>query len=229
MRVIHRRLEFRIEEMRIVSPIPFGSRRGRSALNCVGILVTDIQDVFGRCKTLLAFSLDIKGAFNWIRADILLKDMIELGLSDSVSLLFGVGVLQLSVLSLILYNIYMAKINSLLPLFMRLIMYANDLLIYCEEDSIDEALRAMKEVLNILNPWLHEIGFRIALDKSPLTLCSRKRIKTEEMSMEFGGRTFERQSVLRYLGVVLDQRITWRAHIDVISTEESRATNLLRP
>lgn len=46
--------------------------------------------------------------------------------------------------------------------------------------------------------------------------------------MEFGGRTFECQSVLRYLSVILDRRLTWRAYIDAISIEATRATNFLR-
>ena len=70
-RMVHRRFEHRAEHRNWVPNFQFGFRRGRSALDAVAVVTTDISQAFGRGESVAAVSVDIKGAFNSVLSPIL--------------------------------------------------------------------------------------------------------------------------------------------------------------
>ena len=42
------------------------------------------------------------------------------------------------------------------------------------------------------------------------------------------GITLERETVNKFLGVIIDENVTWKAHINTISTKISKSIGLLR-
>ena len=63
-RMVHRRLEHRAEHGNWVPDYQFGFRRGKSALDAVAVVSTDVSQAFGRGESVAAVSVDIKSAFN---------------------------------------------------------------------------------------------------------------------------------------------------------------------
>ena len=57
---------------------------------------------------------------------------------------------------------------------------------------------------------------------------SKKRFMTTKLSELFiDGISLERETVTKFLGVISDENITWKAHINTISTKISRTIGIL--
>ena len=57
---------------------------------------------------------------------------------------------------------------------------------------------------------------------------SKKRFMTTKLSELFiDGISLERETVTKFLGVISDENITWKAHINTISTKISKSIGIL--
>lgn len=77
-RLIQRRLEQFVEAADAIPRFQFGFRRGRSSLDCVATLVTDVHLGFAKGEHTFASALDIKGAFNNVSPLPIYRRLIEL-------------------------------------------------------------------------------------------------------------------------------------------------------
>ena len=80
----------------------------------------------------------------------------------------------------------------------------------------------IQRVRHALELWCDEVGLSVNPDKTELIALTRKR-KLGSLNHIFLG--YNSMSV-KYLGVVLDSRLTWREHVDV---KARKAHNLLWP
>lgn len=65
-RLIHRRLEYIAESKDWFPPFQYGSHKARSSSDCAAVAYTDILLSFEKKESVLAVSLDIKGAYNCV-------------------------------------------------------------------------------------------------------------------------------------------------------------------
>ena len=77
--IIHR-LTWYLENNELLSKYQFGFRKGKSCIDNLAILINCIQKAFYENNSLAALFLDIKGAFDNVVPDLLLKDLAELKL-----------------------------------------------------------------------------------------------------------------------------------------------------
>ena len=248
-RMVHRRLEHRAEHRNWVPNFQFGFRRGRSALDAVAVVTTDISQAFGRGESVAAVSVDIKGAFNSVLPAVLSDQLRRLGLPSRIlnfisymtskrELCFsadgsgarscGVGVPQGGVLSPILYNIYTNRLIEVLPPGVRYTMYADDLFLYVRGRVISAARDLLSEALGVVIPWLRTLGFEISIAKCQFSVFTRSRGGWSDLSLAVEDHVLPCIGESKYLGVVLDRRLTWAPHIRMISERAIRATNIIR-
>lgn len=132
-------------------------RRGMSLMDYVAFVVSDIRQRFSRGVCMLALALDIKGAFNRVRPDILNQKLIKLEVSErmmkfvisitefrslsfddsSLARLLGVGVPQGGVLSSVLFNLYLHDMGESLIKGVRITQYADDVFLYFAGEDPD--------------------------------------------------------------------------------------------
>ena len=75
----------------------------------------------------------------------------------------GVGAPQGGVLSPLLFNLHLRGINEILPVDVRALMYADDLLLYTRQVDLHLALMRLEEAVDLLTPWLQELGLSISI------------------------------------------------------------------
>ena len=148
--------------------------------------------------------------------------------SDGSPSVCGVGVPQGGILSPILFNLHLRLLNEHLPPDVRAAMYADDLLLYVRGSDAVRALGLLESAVESLTPWLGGLGLSISLPKSQLCVFSRARRGLGDVSIRIGDLTISCQPSLKYLGVVMDARLTWVPHIKYIANKATRATNVLR-
>jgi hypothetical protein len=63
--------------------------------------------------------------------------------------------------------------------------------------------------------WCGELGLSVNPDKTGLVAFTRKRKLNGFFQPRLFWKTLQRSTSVRYLGVILDSRLTWRGHVDV--------------
>ena len=201
---------------------------------------------FGSGESSYALALDLKGAFNAAELDRQLCDLclpgrllnfisfltanryLSFSSTDPSPRVCGVGVPQGSVLSPILFNLHLRLLNRFLLTDVRAAMYADDLLLYVRGRDSARALSLLESAMDSLTPWLDNLGLSISIPKCQLCVFTRARRRVGDVSIQAGDTLISCQPTLKYLGVILDSRLTWVPHIKYIADKTIRATNILR-
>lgn len=195
--LIKNRIEWFVENRCILSPTQYGFRKGKSILDSLGILTTDIRLAFSRNESVLAAFLDITGAYDNVLLPILRQKMLQLRIPPkltklAISMLLDRtihlrvsgeitdsrklyrGLPQGSVLSPLLYNIYTHDLQQSIGT-CRILQYADDILVYYTHKNVLRCVEAVQESLQSLNIWLLSNGLELSPSKSKTLLFTRKR------------------------------------------------------
>jgi len=78
--------------------------------------------------------------------------------------------------------------------------------------------------LSTVEAWCAELGLSVNPDKTGLVAFTRRRKLTGFFEPRLFRKTLQCSMLVKYLGVILDSRLTWREHVDV---RARKAQNLL--
>ena len=89
--------------------------------------------------------------------------------------------------------------------------------------------KKLQAAVHTVKQWANRWGFKLAVAKTQV-ICFAKQYK--EISRKLYGETLEQVKVICFLGVLLDEKLTGRQHIertkDKIYAEDKNVNNLLR-
>lgn len=248
--LIKNRLEWFVESNNLLSSPQFGFRKGRSTMDSLSMLTTDIRIAFSSGKSVVAAFLDVKAAYDNVQLPILLEKLRLLNapirlsnliiklLADRLITLRGndrdiapsrsiwKGLPQGSVLSPLLFNIYTADLHSARGQ-CNILQYADDILLYCSNSSISNAAECIKLSLKSVNNWLVQHGFDLSPSKSNIVIFSRKKT-LPFISVALNGHDIPIKPHFKFLGLVLDSKLTGLAHCEYIEAKCERNLNILR-
>jgi hypothetical protein len=93
--------------------------------------------------------------------------------------------------------------------------YADDICLLAVGKFPNMVSRIMQMALGIIEKWCSEVGLSVNPDKTGLVAFMRRRKLTGFFEPRFFGRILQHSGSVKYLGVILDSRLTWREHVDV--------------
>lgn len=124
------------------------------------------------------------------------------------------GVAQGSALGPDLWNVVYDGILSMeLPENTKLVGFADDIAAIVTARYEDQARRRIVQVTRRASDWLIEHGLRLAANKTEMVVLTRQRKFAEPFTVEVDGERIKSVKVLRYLGIKLDAKLTYWAHI----------------
>lgn len=126
------------------------------------------------------------------------------------------------------FNLTLRRLRQHLPAGVRVAMHADDLLLYVTEGSIQKASELLRLACERLTPWLASLALGISIPKLQLCVSSRGRLGNQDISITINQTVIQCHPTVNYLGIILDERMTWFPHIRAVATKASRAVNILR-
>lgn len=136
------------------------------------------------------------------------------------------GVPQGSVLAPMLFNIYVSDLPALPGASMAL--YADDTAILVTSRSVEIVERRLQEYLEILQEWYSKWRIKVNTEKSSAILFTKRRIRpTTDLTLFGANIPWTNQA--RYLGILLDHKLTWKLHIESQCNKANGILALLFP
>lgn len=92
--------------------------------------------------------------------------------------------------------------------------FADDYLILISGMCISTLFDLMQQALRAVENWCNEIGLSVNPSKTSLVLFTERRILNGVRSLQFFGSELNVTNQVKYLGVILDSKLNWSAHVD---------------
>ena len=241
--LVNNQIKLFLSQNAILSPHQSGFRPKHSTISAVTLVTNDIISGLDKKKHCAALFIDLSKAFDTVDHPLLLQALAKIGFDkkacaffedylherlqcvkhgnvQSTFLKISKGVPQGSILGPVLFTIYINEIISfLIDCFAHL--YADDTVIYCIADSIELAIERLQLAFNILQTVLAQLKLVLNANKTKFMVFTRAQhvdysklfIKTLKESH------IERVSEYKYLGIWLDDKLTFKLHIDTLASK----------
>ena len=239
-RAVHRQLYQFLSKHQILSPFQCGFRKNHSTESAAISFTDSIRREIDQGLLTGAVFIDLRKAFDTVDHDIIVSKLKAAGISGTelhwfkdylsnrtqqVSVeneLSGArpitsGVPQGSILGPLLFVMLINDLPSRLNTCSTL-MYADDTVLFYSSKDVNEIERALCRDLQLLESWLRDNSLFLNKSKTECVLFgTASRLSTvTKFSIYVSGSLIERVSEFKYLGVVLDESLSWTAHVKYI-------------
>ncbi|RAL58021.1 hypothetical protein DID88_009099 [Monilinia fructigena] len=246
-RLVARRISWAAIHYGVISPQHGGALPKRSAVDLVASFVYDVESAFAQGKEVTLVTLDVQGAFDALLPRRLLERMRKQGWPGKLLRLIGsfladrkvmvrlegtytaesktqCGTPQGSPLSPILYVLYLAELlNQDRSLRFG---YADDIAIYRASKSVESNVTMLKRDVRQVMRWGAENKVAFAPEKLEMIHLSRKRNTnapsirvSPELTITPVTAVGDEQPALRWLGVWIDRKLSFKRHVAERSTK----------
>ena len=243
-KLMHKRvLEF-LDKNNSLFENQYGFRPGRSCEHALLNAQNSILQSLGKNQVALLLLIDYSKAFDVIDHSILLKKLEHYGIRGIAlrwfeSYLTGReqyvsingthssrrpikhGVPQGSILGPLLFIIYINDLPQISRL-AKFILYADDANIIITGKSMHEITTELSRITPILVNWVQRNGLALNLKKTNYMLFSKMKVDTSSVQITIDGTEIERKREAKFLGVIIDEKLTWASHIRALRTKMSR-------
>ena len=127
------------------------------------------------------------------------------------------GVPQGSILGPLLFMIYMNDLPDVLNK-CTVNLYADDATIYFSHKNPQEVKEVLERELEAIAVWIEQNKLRMNAAKTQLMVLNRRRRQkeVEEFTVQHRGECIRSKHEVRYLGVVVDEDLKWKKHIQEV-------------
>lgn len=249
-RMVTNRLVYFLEISGFLVNYQNGFRIGRNTMDSVSVLDQDIRRAIINKEAVVAVFLDIEKAYDsmwreglliklfnagisgrmflWIKdflSNRTIQVRVENELSDLVSIANGTP--QGSVISPVLFNVMINDIFSDINVRFGRSLFADDGAIWRRGKNVEFLMKQTQIALNQIVQWANRWGFKISTSKSSFMIFGFKR-KIPDLNLKIYECDLEKVKVFKFLGIWMDEKLTWGIHIEKIIARCEKINNILR-
>ena len=252
-RMIGKRLSWFLEENNLISKYQSGFRKRHTTYDHIIRLETDIRKGFKYKKTTTAVFLDISRAYEMVHKPVLIFKLHKLGIrghlahylvgfltgerrfqirfrseySDTFSLQNGLP--QGSCISPILFNIMINDLFDTVPSNISYSLFADDCSIWCTDSDSEHSISRLQLALDNIDEWSKKNGCIFSPSKSAVVIFSKNTGMLRTVSdLRLSQHIIPHVNHFKFLGIVLDSRLSMTKHMEHIKTKCSKRLNLFR-
>ena len=106
-------------------------------------------------------------------------------------------------------------------------MFADDTNIFIQGKDISQIQNDMNEEMIKISAWLKINKLSLNIDKTPFMLFKGKRKIRKGIEIKIDDRIINQVSETKFLGIYIDENLSWKSHIQKITKKVARATGIL--
>lgn len=250
-KILYNRLETFLDSINFLYNKQYGFRRKSNTLSATIDLITKIKINIDQKHIALGIFIDLKKAFDTVSHDLLLKKLEHIGVTgvaykiiksyllnrkqvvkignyQSKPKPITYGVPQGSILGPLLFLIY---INNLGDIGLRgdITLYADDTCLFYFGHSIKTLISDAQNDLDLLHKWFQYNLLTINISKTNHIIFKAKNKKiTEFEPLTINNQIIKRSHCEKYLGLLLDDNLSWKPQIKKIKSKLTSITGTLR-
>ena len=251
-RMIGKRLAWFLEHNNLLSKFQSGFRKNHSTYDHIIRMETDIRKGFKYKKHTTAVYLDISRAYDMVYRPALIFKLHRMGFRGHlahylVGFLSGTrcfqvrfrsilsqtnrfenGLPQGSCLSPMLFNIMINDLFDTVPPGINHSIFADDCAIWCTESDSEHSIPRLQQALDRIDEWSKKNGCIFSPAKSAVMIFTKNNRMRQTSDLQISGNIIPRVDSFKYLGVVLDSRLSMTKHVAHIKVKCSKRLNLFR-
>ena len=254
-RVIATRMRAFIEQNDILCKEQHGFRTGYSTSSALITLTDNIYKAMNDGYFFASLFIDLSKAFDFIDHDILLKELEHYGFRGKIGKLLesylmdrtfyttigdiksGVcniknGVPQGSVLGPLLFSLFINDLPNALA-YCGSIIYADDTTLYNRNAMQQDLIAEMQHDFNTIQMWFKSNYLKVNEAKTKFVIFGTpgklRQIDASTCNMRINNNIIQRTKEVTYLGVIVDESLTWILHVKYVAKKMSWATTYLVP
>lgn len=216
----------------------YGFQKSSSTLGAVVDLVEYITERLDRSEHIVAVFIDMQKAFDTVNHRYLLGKiegmgirgtalkLIETFITDrlqyvdidgirSKKLKLKIGVPQGTVLGPLLYLLYVESISRV-GLECKYIMFADDTVFVFNDKSEEKMVNNLNRELKQVYEWCCFNKLCINIEKTSYMRFYQKNTKVKDIKVIINNREIENVKCYKYLGLLIDEKLSWANHLDHI-------------
>ena len=251
-RILNDRLSWWCESSGILSRFFNGFRRGRSCSDCLSTLHLDAIISREREELLGVLGLDFEGAYDKVNLKVLLETLENLNVPGRfrmfiknlinnrilvgyfngnafASSVTNKGLPQGSILSPILFNIYIHCIPQLLGPSVKCLGFADDIAIYARGENTEEIQIILEEAIEKLDNWMANRDLNLSIPKCTLTFLGfeASKIRDNSVRIAINDQYIGNSYFFKYLGIIWDSALDWSLQIKSLASTVRCGINML--
>ena len=250
-KIYEKLMQVRLTQFLKVNNLLYKSQYGFRSGHCCDHALLEAQcklnDALQKKQIAVLLLLDFSKAFDMVDHDILLRKLEHYGIrgicldwfssyltnrqqyvhvnnhsSNKLSLRYSVP--QGSVLGPILFLLYINDLPEVSKL-ANFVFFADDANIIITADNYIELSEKVNTVLTLVQSWVKNNGLKLNIAKTKYMIFTNKT--KQEITISLDGQRITESSCERFLGVMIDSRLTWSQHINLLATKISRNAGIL--
>ena len=249
-KVMHNRLTSFIERHEIIYSLQFGFRKRHSTCHSLISLTNNIASDIDRGHVAAGVFIDLSKAFDTLDHQILFSKLEHYGvrgvalkwiksylsnrkqfvkIKDTCSECYDItcGVPQGSILGPLLFILY---VNDLRKALKRATssLFADDTSIYYSHSDVKQLETTLNSELRNLDTWMKSNKLSVNITKSNyLIFHPSQRKLTPNLILKYDNQILVQKRHIKFLGVYLDENLSWKIHINYISKKISKSVGII--
>ena len=248
-KLVHRRLSKFISKYKLINDNQFGFQKNKNTSDAILEFLDNLYDSLNNNQHPLAIYLDFSKAFDTVSHDILLKKLSHMGFrgniyswlytflsnrkqyvsindSNSKTTITNIGVPQGSTLGPLLFLLYINDMaNSLTNT--KILHFADDSTLYINFKKNADISHLINNELEAINNWLRCNKLYLNVNKTKYMIINN-RDRPPDLNLMIGNSNIERCNVHKFLGVHIDDRLTFSTHTNKLSSKIARGIGVIR-
>ena len=251
-KLMFKRLYAFLEQYKCIYDLQFGFRENHSTNHAIISIIQQIQDAIKNNNFAIGVFIDLQKAFDTVNHSILLEKLNHYGISGISNTWFRSyltdrqqfvsingensdltitehGVPQGSVLGPLLFLIYINDLHQCIHNSSSFHFADDTNLLYIPTNKTrnKNIVRRLNIDLKSLNNWLMANKISLNSSKTELIVFRKNDVPMPNLKIKLNGVNLKPKSEIKYLGITIDEHLTFKSHINIMNAKLKRANNLL--